>query len=94
MQHAREVGRDVGLKRPPLVIDTERAHQFPSTRPLRLVGEALLPAPGVQAASSSEPPTSVGLVHRLVGAWRRCLVKLCRLYPIPPTSFEIDTAER
>ena len=29
----------------------------------------------VSAASSSEPPTSVGLAHRPVGAWRRQLVK-------------------
>ena len=30
----------------------------------------------VQTASSSEPPTSVGLACRQVGAWRRQLVKL------------------
>ena len=38
--------------------------------------EALLPGTGwCQAASSSEPPTSVGLACRPVGAWRRHLVK-------------------
>src|SRR5271166_3559428 len=38
--------------------------------------EALLPGTDwCRAASSSEPPTSVGLACRPVGAWRRHLVK-------------------
>jgi hypothetical protein len=39
------------------------------------VGGALARTGWCQAASSSEPPTSVGLACRPVGAWRRHLVK-------------------
>ena len=42
------------------------------------------PHRSVLAASSSEPPRSVGLAHRPVGAWRRHLVKQLGLYEESP----------
>ena len=42
------------------------------------------------AASSSEPPTSVGLACRPVGAWRRQLVKLVKFYEGPPGTAHFD----
>ncbi len=41
----------------------------------------------VSAASSSDPPTSVGLARRPVGAWRRRLMKQTPGYTFAPTEF-------
>lgn len=43
----------------------------------------------VPTTSSSEPPTSVGLACRPVGAWRRHLVKQPPIYISPPTPWAL-----